>query len=168
VSGITLAPASSEAAAGRRAHRAQWPAAPLAAVLSLGAGYIHLAYMDSHWEDWWAYGAFFLATAVFQCLFAPALLLWPKRWVMAVGVLGNLAIVGMYVLSRIDGIPLGPHAGVKEAAALVDIGTTAAEIGIAALLLAMIGGAARRWAFNALLAAGATLWIMRLAAGGLW
>jgi hypothetical protein len=167
MSGLTLLPAS-EAAAGRRAHRAPWPAAPLAAVLSIGAGYVHLAYMDSHWEQWWAYGAFFLAMAVFQTLFAPALLLWPKRSVMLVGVAGNLGIVGMYILSRIDGIPMGPHSGVKEAAGLADVATTAGEIGIVALLLTMIGGATGRWTFNALLAVGVTLWIMRLAAGGLW
>jgi hypothetical protein len=166
VSSLPLVPAR-KAVAGRRAQSAPWPAAPLAAILSVGAGYIHLAYMDSHWQDWWAYGAFFLATAIFQCLFAPALLLWPDRRLMLVGVVGNLAIVAMYILSRVDGVPLGPHAGVKENAALIDVGTTAAEIGIVALLLAMIGGATRRWLFNGLLAAGAALWILRLSAGGI-
>jgi hypothetical protein len=164
---VPLTPARRGAVVGRRAHRVAWPAAPLAAILSVAAGYIHLAYMDSHWQDWWAYGVFFLASAVFQCAFAVAVLVWSNRWLLLAGIAGNLGIVGMYVLSRLDGVPLGPHAGVKENAAVIDVGTTAAEIGVVVLLLVMVGGATARWIFNALLAVGATLWVMRLAEGGL-
>jgi hypothetical protein len=142
-----------------------WYAAPAAAVLSVAVGYVHLAYTESHWEDWWAYGLFFLATGVGQLLFAPLLLKWPKPWLIWLGITGNLAIVGMYVYSRTEGIPLGPHERVVEKAGGIDVATTMAEIAIAVLLLLMVGGRARRWVFNVLLVAGVVLWASRVGAG---
>ena len=141
------------------------PWAPIAALISLAVGYVHLAYVDSHWEDWWAYGAFFLATGVGQVLFAPLVLIWPRRWLLMVGTAGNVAIVGMYVLSRTQGIPLGPHTGVKESVAFADLATTGAEIALAAVLLMMIGGRLRTWTINLLLVAGIGLWALRLSEG---
>jgi Multicopper oxidase len=90
--------------AGHRASRARWSAAVLAAaLLSLLSGWIHFAYVTSHWESWWAYGAFFVATGLLQGLLAPALLRWPGSWTGIVGIAGNLAIVAMYLKSRADG-----------------------------------------------------------------
>lgn len=144
---------------------AAWYVAPAAAFLSAGAGYVHLAYMQSHWRDWWAYGAFFLAAGVFQLLYGPVLLRRPGPKVVLLGIAGNLAVVGMYVYSRTEGVPLGPHARVKEAAGAVDVATTAAEILVVALLLALAGGRSRRWTLNLLLVAGLALWVMRLGQG---
>jgi peptidoglycan/LPS O-acetylase OafA/YrhL len=149
--------------AGHRTLGARWTAAALtAALLSLAAGWIHFAYVGSHWRDWWAYGAFFLATGVFQALFAPAMLRWPTAWTALAGVGGNLAIVGMYVLSRTNGIPMGPHTGVVEKATVVDLGCTAGEIVLIGVLLGMVGARNRRWIINLLLLAGVALWALRL------
>lgn len=148
-----------------RARPVAWYLAPVAALLSAGAGYVHLVYMQDHWRDWWAYGAFFLATGVFQLLYGPLLLRWANAPVVLLGIAGNLAIVAMYVLSRTDGVPLGPHARVKEAAGAVDATTTAAEILLVALLLALAGARTRRWCVNVLLVAGVALWATRLAQG---
>jgi hypothetical protein len=149
--------------AGHRSLGARWSAAALsAAVLSLAAGWIHFAYVSSHWRDWWAYGAFFLATGVFQALFAPAILRWPNAWTALVGIAGNLGIVGMYVMSRTTGIPMGPHDGVVENATPIDLGCTAAEIVLIGVLLGMVGPTNRRWIINLLLGAGLVLWILRL------
>jgi hypothetical protein len=71
----------------------------------------------------------------------------------------------MYVYSRIEGVPLGPHARVKERAGAVDLGTTAAEILLVAVLLLLAGPRARRWTLNVLLASGAALWALRLSQG---
>jgi hypothetical protein len=154
MAGISLAPAGGRVVA--------WPAAPIAAFLSLGAGFVHLAYTSSHWQDWWAYGLFFLATGVLQVLFAPLVLRWPSPWLILAGVVGNLAIVGMYILSRTEGIPLGPHTGVSELATPIDLATTAGEIVLAAVLLTMLAPGVRRWAFNGLLVAGVSLWVLRV------
>jgi hypothetical protein len=154
---------AAETAAVRRT--VAWYAAPAAAVLSVAVGYVHLAYTESHWEDWWAYGLFFLATGVGQLLFAPLVLKWPRPQLIWAGIAGNLAIVGMYVYSRTEGIPLGPHERVVEKAGAIDVATTMAEIAIVVLLLLMVGGRARRWVFNGLLVAGLVLWLSRLEAG---
>jgi hypothetical protein len=137
--------------------------APLvAAVLSLGAAWVHLAYTASHLRQWWAYGAFFLATGVGQALFAPLLLRRPSAWLVLTGIAGNLAIVAMYVVSRTAGPPLGPHAHIPEPAGGVDLFTTGAEIALVGVLLTLLGGRTRRWVANVLLAGGALLWALRL------
>ncbi|MEA2381311.1 MAG: hypothetical protein QOH72_1282 [Solirubrobacteraceae bacterium] len=138
-------------------------AAPVvAAVLSLGAAWVHLAYTASHLRQWWAYGAFFLATGAGQALFAPLVLRRPRPWVAAVGIAGNLAIVAMYVLSRTAGPPLGPHAHVPEPAGAVDLATTAVEVALVGVLLTLLGGRSRRWVANLLLGGGVLLWALRL------
>jgi hypothetical protein len=160
VAGVAVTPLSSTA--GRGALRAPWLAALAAALLSLFAGWVHLAYTSSHWRDWWAYGLFFLATGIGQALLAPVLLRWPKPWVALAGIAGNLAIVGMFVQSRTIGVPLGPHTGVAERTGVIDLATTGAEIATVALLLVLVGSRTRRWIINLLPLAGALLWAGRL------
>jgi hypothetical protein len=164
VAGLPLVPPRATAAA-LRARPIAWYAAPAAALLSVGAGYVHLAYVDSHWRDWWAYGAFFLATGVFQVLYGLLVLRRPRPLIALAGIAANLGIVGMYVYSRTVGVPMGPHQDVKETAGAIDASTTAAEIVLVALLLLLVGPRLRRWTFNLLLAAGVLLWVMRLSEG---
>jgi len=132
------------------------------AALSLGAAWVHFAYMDSHFREWWAYGAFFLAVGLGQALFAVLVLVRPQRWLLLTGIAGNSAIIGMYVVSRTEGPPLGPHARVLEPAGAVDLATTGAEVVLVGLLVTLLGGATRRLAVNALLAFGVVLWVLRL------
>jgi hypothetical protein len=152
--------AAAPAAGARAAPRLAAPAA--AAVLSLLAAWVHLAYTASHLRQWWAYGVFFLATGVGQALFAPLVLRRPAPAVALLGIAGNLAIVGMYVVSRTAGPPLGPHAHVPEPAGPIDLATTGAEIVLVGVLLTLLGARMRRWAVNGLLAGGAVLWALRL------
>ena len=133
-----------------------------AAALSLLAAWVHLAYAASHLRQWWAYGAFFVATGAGQALFAPLILRVPAPRLAAVGIAGNVAIVGMYVVSRTAGPPLGPHAHVPEPAGAIDLATTGAEIVLVAVLLTLLGGRARRVVANVLLAGGVLLWALRL------
>ena len=155
--------ASRSAVAAPAAARAPRAAAPaVAAALSLGAAWVHLAYTASHFRLWWAYGAFFLAVGIGQALYAPLVLRWPRAPVALLGIAGNVAIVGMYVLSRTAGPPLGPHAGLPEAAGPVDVATTAAEVALVVILLSLLGGPTRRRVANLLLLAGALLWALRL------
>lgn len=132
------------------------------AALSLFAGYIHVAYVDSHLQEWWAYGAFFIAAANMQVLFAALLVRWPKPWLPYAGIAGNLAIITMYVITRTSGIPLGPHRRVVEEAAATDWATTAAQVAIIVALLSMLEGRPRRWIINGLLVLGVLAWVLRL------
>jgi hypothetical protein len=150
------------AIAGRGALRAPWPAVTAAAALSFFAAYVHVAYFESHWDQWWGYGVFFMATGVGQGLFSAAIVQWPRPWLALTGIAGNLAIVLMYVMTRTEGIPIGTHEGAAERAGRMDLACTAAEIVLVGLLLTLLRPVARRRTFNALLLAGALLWTLRL------
>jgi hypothetical protein len=70
-----------------------------------------------------------------QILYVPIVVLWPTRIVLLVGIAGNLAIVGLYLLTRTVGIPFfGPEAGEVEGFGFVDVCATASELGIAVAL----------------------------------
>jgi hypothetical protein len=149
-------------AAAPRSFTGAWRAAALAALLSLGAAWVHLAYWESHWDEWWAYGVFFIGTGAGQALFAPAIVRWPRPWLLYLGIAGNLAIVLTYVISRTEGLPIGVHEGAAERAGTADLACTAAEILLVGVLLAMAGRTGRRVAVNTMLLAGALLWALRI------
>jgi hypothetical protein len=160
-----LRPASAAPPAARA--RPQGPAvrrrAGAAALLSLAAAWVHFAYAAPHLRQWWAYGAFFLATGVGQALFAPLILRRPPPgWVVAAGVAGNVAIIAMYVVSRTYGPPIGPHAHVPEAAGPIDLATTAVEVCLVGVLLTMMAPVARRRVANLLVVFAVLLWALRL------
>lgn len=133
-----------------------------AAVLSFVAGDIHIALVDAHLKEWWAYGAFFVAAAVGQGVFAGLVLLRQPPWLLLVAIFGNLAILGMYVLSRTNGPPLGPHAGVPEEVAALDVVCTAAELGVIVACLALLPARIASGTATALAVVGILLWAGRL------
>ena len=137
------------------------PGSSVLAALSLSVALAHLGGVTQHLDVWWGYGAFFLATGLGQAAMSVAVLWRPAPWVAAVGIAGNLAIVGMYVLTRTLGIPLGPHAGRAEDAETLDMVTTAGELALVLLLIPMLGERAQRWTFSGLLALGVGLWALR-------
>ena len=134
----------------------------VAALLSLGAAWVHFAYVAPHLRQWWAYGAFFLAAGIGQALLAPLILRWPRPWLAVVGIAGNIAIVAMYVLSRTNGAPLGPHANVPERVGAVDLATAAAEVLTVALLVTLLGRRARTLVADLLVTGGVLVWALRL------
>jgi hypothetical protein len=157
---MAVARASGGATAARTGVRvAAGPA--LAAALSASSAGAHLAVMAPHWSEWWAHGAFFLACAVTQALLAVLVLWRPWSWVLLTGIAGNLAIVTMYVYSRTNGAPVGPHEGVPEPPGALDLTTTAGELMLVALLVAMVPEAQRRWAMRLVLLVGLALWTAR-------
>ena len=103
-----------------------------AAALSLTAASIHLWAAPEHLGEWWGYGTFFLATALGQGLYGVALLLrglGRPRPLLLLGLVGNLAIVVLYVVTRTVGVPLlGPHAGEAEGVAPLDLAATTSEL----------------------------------------
>lgn len=133
-----------------------------AAALSLVAALAHLWVAPGHFEVWWGYGTFFLAAACAQGLLAVALMRWPGRAIPLAGVLGNLAVVALYVVTRTSGVPFGPHATRAEEAGVLDMATTAVELATVVFLLSLLGGRARGVAVNAVLLAGVGIWALRL------
>lgn len=109
----------------------------VAAAFSLSAALIHLWVIPEHFEEWWGYGTFFLISAVVQWAYTAALLRWPRRPLLLLGIGGNVSIIVLYLLTRTVGIPFfGPHAGEVEGVGVADLFATTSEL---ALVVALLG-----------------------------
>lgn len=110
-----------------------------AVALSSVAASIHLWVTPEHFGEWWGYGTFMLGAFLAQAIYAAFLLVWP-RWplLLLAGVGGNLAIVGMWVVSRTVGIPVGPEAGEVEGMGALDVISTATEVGLVVVLVGLL------------------------------
>jgi len=116
-----------------------------AVALSLVAALIHLWVTPEHFGEWWGYGTFMLAAFVAQAIYSAALLVWPRwRLLLLAGVIGNLAIIGMWVVSRTISIPLGPAAGEVEGIGALDLICTASEVMLVVVLLGLLNLYRRR------------------------
>src|SRR5687768_15243043 len=106
-------PASSQSSTGTRRRRVEIAAG----TTSLVAGLLHGIAAPAHFEAWWGYGLFFVFAASAQVLFGLALLTnainpndfgpgWAraKQILYLLGIIGNSLIVGLYVLTRTQGI----------------------------------------------------------------
>jgi hypothetical protein len=111
---------------------------PLVALAGAGAAGVHLVVMPDHFEESTLYGLFFAVTATVQLTYSAWLLIRPARPLLAVGAIGNLAIVGLWLLTRLVGIPLGPGAGTTEKFGGLDILAAAFELTMAVGAIALI------------------------------
>ena len=137
--------------------RAGWPAA-FAAALSLSAAIAHLGVAEPHYRSWWAHGLFFVVCGSLQALFAVLVLWRPRAWLVLTGIAGTLAVLGMYVYSRTNGSPIGPHEGVPEPPGVYDMTTAAGEVALVAVLVLMLAEGPRRWAMRLVFLAAVALW----------
>jgi hypothetical protein len=110
----------------------------LLAALSLGAGVIHFAVSGEHYDLSWAHGTFFAVVAWLQLSWALAVVLRPTRRLLTAGVLLNAGILGVWAVSRVWGVPIGPGAWTPESIAVSDALSSACEFGIVALALAVL------------------------------
>jgi hypothetical protein len=110
----------------------------LLAAFSLGAGVIHLAVSGENYQLSWMHGMFFVVVGWLQISWAVAVILRPKRRLLTVGVLLNAGIIGVWVMSRVWGVPVGPEAWTPESVALADALSSGCEFGIVALSLAVL------------------------------
>jgi hypothetical protein len=101
---------------------------PLVALAGVGAAGVHFVVMPEHFEEATVYGLFFLFAATAQLLYSAWLLLRPSRALLAVGAFGNIAIVGLWLVTRLVGIPLGPGAGTTEEFGGLDLLATGFEL----------------------------------------
>jgi hypothetical protein len=94
---------------------------PVIAVAGVGAAAVHFVVMPTHVAEAMLYGVFFAFTATTQLGYSVLLLLRPSRPLVATGVVGNLAMVALWLVTRIVAIPLGPAAGSTEPFGALDI-----------------------------------------------
>ncbi|HEX2022439.1 MAG TPA: hypothetical protein VHH36_06980 [Candidatus Thermoplasmatota archaeon] len=123
-----------------------------AGVASLGAASVHGGLAPAHFDAWWGYGAFFLLAAAAQAVLGLALLVDPfdparlripveraRRRMRVAGALGQAALVALYAVSRVRGVPFaGPARGVVEPVAPLDLVAKALEVACAAILAVLL------------------------------
>lgn len=103
------------------------------ALLSGGAGAIHLAASPDHLAEWTPLGVAFIVAGLLQLLWAVFVVERPSRTLLLFGAAGNVVFIAAWAVSRTSGFPFGPDAGVPEAVGLADVITIALEIALVAL-----------------------------------
>jgi hypothetical protein len=117
------------------AHRSRWFPAPTGPVLALAmlsaaSGAIHAAVSTAHFEEAFVYGAFFLVTSTLQAAWAVVLSYRPNRTLLAIGTVGNAAIIIVWTLTRTVGLPVGPQSWSPEPIGALDVISTLLELAI--------------------------------------
>jgi hypothetical protein len=102
---------------------------------SLGAGLIHLAVVSEHAAEWWLYGLFFLALGVVQLAWAGQAMDSPPLPVPRLFAAMNAGVIGLWLVSRTIGLPVGPGPWTPEAAGTADIVCSALEAVVVVLLV---------------------------------
>jgi hypothetical protein len=105
----------------------RWAIPVVLALASAGAGVIHLKVVPEHLEEFTPFGVGFIALGVFQLLWAAAVLIRPTAPVLAMGLVVSVLTIGVWVVSRTIGLPLGPEAGEPEAVGSLDAAASALE-----------------------------------------
>ena len=109
----------------------------LAAVLVLASSLIHAAMIAVHFEEYWLFGICFAIAAVLQALWTAQIYSDRlNRPLLVAGIVGNVALIAVWALSRTIGMPLGPDAWTPEAVSAVDILSTLDEL-FAVILVAI-------------------------------
>jgi hypothetical protein len=123
-----------DVASGERSERTM-----LLVCLSAAAGLIHGKALIDHASHYWLFGVFFGVLTYAQVLWAALVFRRPadRRWLMPAAV-GSLAVVGVWLVSRTVGLPIGPWAGRPEPLAINDMTATLIELLLAALIIAML------------------------------
>jgi len=121
-----------------------------AAGLSILASVVHGLLVGEHFEEWWAFGVFFMLAATAQGLYGFAILAshvmngspiterWPlraRRAFYVAGIVGNAALVLTYLASRTVGI-----LGETEPWDALGIFTKLVELAVLGLLLTLLAG----------------------------
>lgn len=109
-----------------------------AAFASAGAAAIHFAAAKMHFEEYALFGVFFVGSGIAQLAWPIWALLRPARWLLLLGAVGNAAIVVLWAVDRIVGLPLGPEPWKPDPFGLGDTVSAAFELLIVAVCLSLL------------------------------
>ncbi|MFB4309075.1 hypothetical protein [Actinomadura sp. GTD37] len=121
----------------------------VAAIGSVLAAFAHYAVVPEHLGEWWAYGVFFSAIALFQLVWAVLVHTGSERAVLLSGPAVSLGVLALWAVSRTSGLPFGPDAGEAEAIGVLDVVSGAAELAVVAGALLALRGPRRKAAVAA-------------------
>jgi hypothetical protein len=110
------------------------------AASSAGAAAIHFVVAPEHYNEWWAFGAFFFVVAWFQVAWSVAVVRLESRRVVLAGLLVNAIVIVIWIWSRTAGLPIGPEAGTPEAIGAPDVVSTLLEALVVIWTTALVGG----------------------------
>ena len=117
----------------------------LVAACAFGAAAIHFGFAPDHFGESRFHGAFFFLAGWAQLAFGLAVILRPSRAVLRIGILLNIAIVVLWVVSRVAGMPFGDDPWVAEAVTFPDTLATVLEVlAVIGSYLLLTGGLERR------------------------
>jgi hypothetical protein len=106
----------------------------MAAGLSIGAAVIHFGAVPGHIQEAAWVGPGLVVAGTFQAAWALAWLIERSPSVIRFGILGNLVIVALWLVSRTSGLPVGDLAGRPEAIGGADAAATLYELLLVGLL----------------------------------
>ena len=109
-----------------------------AALLVLGSALIHLALVPPHLQEYTLFGLLFIAAAVAQAALAVAILTIPSPRLFAAGLIGTLALMAAWVVSRTTGLPIGPEPWRPEHIGFADITCVTLELITVLVLLRLL------------------------------
>ncbi len=104
-----------------------WAVALPVAVASEIAGLIHLAFVREHLHEYVPFGLFFLASGLFQIVWAVMVFSPRSRAFFAIGLVANAGTAILWAISRTAGLPIGPEHWTPEAVGVPDVACTILE-----------------------------------------
>lgn len=118
------APLRARAVRGRPERTREHLALGAGVIATAAAGVIHAGVTKRHFDEYWLYGVFFAASALAQLTWAGIALRHPSRLLVELAAAGNAAVIGLWIVTRTVGVPLGPGAGEVEGAGAPDVAAT--------------------------------------------
>jgi hypothetical protein len=119
----------------------------LVAALAFVGALIHVGAAVDHWKEYHLYTLVFSCLAALQTCWAVLILRGASQRVLVLGCVLQLAIVGLWALSRTVGVPLAPTAWAPEEIGIADVIETIGELttvlAVLSVLLAERSNAAR-------------------------
>lgn len=119
----------------RRAHERY---APMVALFSALAATVHLSVIGSHFEEGFSYGMFFLAATAGQAGWAWLIVRTPAESLFRIGAIANAAVICLWLVSRIVGIPGGEAPWSPQPVGTLDLVASLCEAGVVAGCLAAL------------------------------
>lgn len=114
------------------------------AMLGVATAVIHFAVSGSHFQEYWVFGVFMLVVAWLQLVWSAAVVVRPARVLLWAGVILNLGVVAVYLVTRGVGDVVGPTPDSTEPIGFGDALCTAFEVLVAAACLWLLVVAADR------------------------
>jgi hypothetical protein len=102
----------------------------LLAASSIAAGVVHFAVSGGHYDVSWRHGLFFTLVAWLQLSWGVGILVRPTRRLLVAGVVLNAGVLGVWVISRVWGVPVGPDAWTPQSVSFADALASGLEAGI--------------------------------------